>query len=209
MEYSQGWISQCSPGFENAVLSLDLFQMSNAAGLTSVHSRPQIMAVYNDCVPLCLLFWMLIYRVNDSPLIEGWKCPILRYSGDITINHSSETQDTYRPGNYSLRDHLPICVCGMCVEGRGLVAACTLSAVLDFTGMRETSFGKQQEHVTSTIISPNQDLNGKRSYRRYDPRKGERDQLACLLAFGIQSGSSKTFLSLFARTINNASIIEV
>lgn len=208
MEYSQGWISQYSPSFENAVLSLDLFQMSNAAGLTSVHSRPQIMAVYNDCVPLCLLFWMLIYRVNDSPLIEGWKCPILRYSGDITINHSSETQDSYRPGNYSLRDHLPICVCGT-YGGRGLMAACTLSTVLDFTEMREISFGNQQEHISSTIISPNQNLNGMWSYRRYEPRRGERDQLACFLAFAIRSGSSKTFLSLFVRTINNASVIGV
>lgn len=132
-----GCLSQCSPRFENAVLSLDLFQMSNTAGLTSVHSRPWIMAASNDCVPLCLLFWMLIYRVNDSPLIEGWKCPILRYSGDIIINHSSETQDTCWPGNYSLGDHLPICVCGIC-EGEGdQRLASTLLAVLEFTEKRE------------------------------------------------------------------------
>lgn len=99
------------------------------------------MAASNDCVPLCLLFWMLIYRVNDSPLIEGWKCPILRHSGDITINHSSETQDTCWPGNYSIGDHLPICVCGIC-EGEGAQQlACTLLAVLDFTGRREASLG--------------------------------------------------------------------
>ena len=91
---ARGGYPQCSPSFEKAMLSLDLFQMSNTARLTSIHSRPWIMADSNDYVPLCLLFWMLIYRVNDSPLIEGWKCPILRHSGDITINHSSETQDT-------------------------------------------------------------------------------------------------------------------
>lgn len=55
----RGGYPQCRPSFENAVLSLDLFQMSNAAGLTSIHSRPWVMAVSNDCVPLCLLFWML------------------------------------------------------------------------------------------------------------------------------------------------------
>ena len=91
---ARGGYPQCSPSFEKAMLSLDLFQMSNTARLTSIHSRPWIMADSNDYVPLCLLFWMLIYRVNDSSLIEGWKCPILRHSGDITINHSSETQDT-------------------------------------------------------------------------------------------------------------------
>lgn len=138
---ARGGCLQCSRSFENAVLSLDLFQMSDTAGLTSVPSRPWIMAACNDCIPLCLLFWMLIYRVNDSPLIEGWKCPILRHSGDIIINHSSETQDTCWPGNYSLGDHLPICVCGMC-EGEGTQQlAYTLLAVCDFTARRETSFG--------------------------------------------------------------------
>ena len=83
------------------------------------------MADSNDYVLLCLLFWMLIYRVNDSPLIEGWKCPILRHSGDITINHSSETQDTCQPGNYSLGDHLPICVCGMYEEKGAQQLVCT------------------------------------------------------------------------------------
>lgn len=118
---ARGGYPQRSPSFENAGLSLDLFEMSNAAGLTSIHSRPWIMAASNDCVPLCLLFWMLIYRVNDSPLIEGWKCPILRRPGDIIINHSSETQDTCWTENYSLGDHLPICVCGMW-EGEGPAA---------------------------------------------------------------------------------------
>jgi hypothetical protein len=28
---------------------------------------------------------MLIYRVNDSPLIEGWKYPILRRLGDTSL----------------------------------------------------------------------------------------------------------------------------
>lgn len=150
MECSQGWISQHGPSFENAVLFLNLFQMLDAAGLTSICGRPWIMAASNDCVPLCLLFWMLIYRVNDSPLIEGWKCPILRHSGDITINHSSETQYTFWPGNYSLGDHLPICVYGMCEEEGVQWLACTLQAVLKFAGERHHLFGNQQEHVSST-----------------------------------------------------------
>lgn len=43
------------------------------------------MAVSNDHVAVCLLFWMLIYRVNDSSLIEGWKRPILRRLGDTSL----------------------------------------------------------------------------------------------------------------------------
>lgn len=43
------------------------------------------MAVSNDRGALCLLFWMLIQRVNDSSLIEGWKCPMLRRLGDTSL----------------------------------------------------------------------------------------------------------------------------
>lgn len=92
---------------------------------------------------------MLIYRVNDSPLIEGWKCLILRHSGDF-INHSSETQDTCWPGNYGLGDHHPICVCGVYEEEGSQQLACTLLAVLHFTGRRETLFRNGQGHMRST-----------------------------------------------------------
>lgn len=47
---ARGGYPQCSPSFEKSVLSLDLFQMSNTAGLTSIHSRPWIMAASKDCV---------------------------------------------------------------------------------------------------------------------------------------------------------------
>lgn len=43
------------------------------------------MAVSNDHVAVCLLFWMLIYRANDSSLIEGWKCSLLRRLGDTSL----------------------------------------------------------------------------------------------------------------------------
>jgi hypothetical protein len=45
---ARGGYPQCRPAFGNVVLSLGLFQMSNTAGLTSIHSRPWIMAVSND-----------------------------------------------------------------------------------------------------------------------------------------------------------------
>ena len=35
---ARGGYPQCSPSFEKAVLSLDLFQMSNTARLTSIHA---------------------------------------------------------------------------------------------------------------------------------------------------------------------------
>lgn len=43
------------------------------------------MVVSKDCNPLCLLFWMLIYSINDSFLIEGWKCTVLRHPGDTSL----------------------------------------------------------------------------------------------------------------------------
>lgn len=118
------------------------------------------MAASNDHVALCLLFWMLIYRVNDSLLIEGWKCPILRHSGDITINHSSETQDTCWPGNYSLGDHLPICVCGMCEERRPRGWPILHWQFLVLLGGERHHFKTNKNTLILQEISANQNLNG-------------------------------------------------
>lgn len=152
MEGSQGRVSSVESWLWKHMLSLGILQLSNAAGLTSILSRPWIMAVSNDRVALCLLFWMLIYRVNDSSLIEGWKCPMLRRLGDTSLTTEVKPQ---KPAGYEMiaLEALLLCVYVFCMKGSvGWALACTSLAALDFTR------GRHHWGTSKNILAP-QEIN--------------------------------------------------
>lgn len=177
---ARGGYPQRSPGFENAVLSLGLFQMSNAAGLTSVHSRPWIMAASNDCVPLCLLFWMLIYRVNDSPLIEGWKCPIPRRPGDTSLTTEVKPK-TLAGQEITALETIFLFVYMVCVRQSGPSSwPAPYWQFLILPGGEKHHLETSKSTLVPQEISANQNLNGAYFYPVYEHRRGEEGSALCL-----------------------------